>query len=82
MRQRRTSHLSKKRALPRGFLTTRDLADFLQLHPETIRKYAKNQDFIPRIRVRGKYYFSEDEVAAWLERHTFRAPQMQNSPKP
>ena len=79
--QQKKPHLPKKRALPPGFLTTRDLAEFLQLHPVTIRKYARDQDFIPRIRVRGKYYFSEDEVAVWLERHTVRPRQMQNSPK-
>ncbi len=48
-------------------LTTKELANYLKLRKETIRKYAKESK-IPALRVGGSWRFDQDKIDEWLVR--------------
>jgi excisionase family DNA binding protein len=46
--------------------TTRDVADFLRVHPKTVERYVRLYG-LPCCRLGGRYRFDPVQVARWLE---------------
>lgn len=63
-----------------GALTTAEIANYLGVHPETVRLYIKTQG-LPAHRLQRKWRFVRAEVDAWLEERRSDRPTPPSTPE-
>ncbi|MEK9569401.1 MAG: helix-turn-helix domain-containing protein [Paracoccaceae bacterium] len=63
---------------PNNFLTLKQACDLLQVHPQTIYNWRKNEDFPPPIRIGSrKLLWLESDLLDWLDIKNSSSPAME-----
>ena len=72
----------KRRSGNSGMLTTTEVADFLNVHPNTLRRWA-NMGLLPvyRLGSRGDRRFKREDVEGFIRRNGLHSPELVHSGK-